>query len=341
MNFNPYNYTSKVLESLDLIRDSDFYGAKGDEAITDTIAAIERCEKFMLAPDLQGHIFDSKTRLEFHDFIIPPYDEMLLEYHLDEQQDLPPEQTRMPCRMVLIQTCSSQNLMSLILRSPLSPTQVQCLKAISQDADDRGAMLITPFFSQDKSQWIPACLSFAFPIAPTICRHGKTQPAFLGLSGSRLGPDSEGVVYLPVDLGFFEVPFKHASSIDWTSKEDFIAGAIRDSVSESIPVIDQLIALNTDNANILKTPERSFINKRREKKGKRPLYSYHYLDVPSPRYEKKAKQGTHASPRMHKRRGHIRRLASRKITWVRPSVVGKIQNGIVEKSYVYQEEQSA
>ncbi len=46
--------------------------------------------------------------------------------------------------------------------------------------------------------------------------------------------------------------------------------------------------------------------------------------------------GGHASPRMHVRRGHIRRLETGKMTWVRPCVVGDPGRGAVSHSYVVQ-----
>ena len=41
----------------------------------------------------------------------------------------------------------------------------------------------------------------------------------------------------------------------------------------------------------------------------------------------------HASPRLHWRRGHIRRLGNR-TTWVRASLVGKSENGVIVHDYV-------
>jgi Protein of unknown function (DUF2786) len=44
--------------------------------------------------------------------------------------------------------------------------------------------------------------------------------------------------------------------------------------------------------------------------------------------------GTHASPRLHWRRGHIRRLPSGECTQVRPCLVGHKSLGQIEKDYV-------
>jgi hypothetical protein len=43
---------------------------------------------------------------------------------------------------------------------------------------------------------------------------------------------------------------------------------------------------------------------------------------------------THASPAMHKRRGHFRQLKSGKIVWVKNTIVGKPEDGVITKDYV-------
>jgi hypothetical protein len=46
----------------------------------------------------------------------------------------------------------------------------------------------------------------------------------------------------------------------------------------------------------------------------------------------KASGGTHASPRVHLRRGHIRRLPGKNI-WVNATIVGNSDLGVVIKDY--------
>jgi hypothetical protein len=83
-----------------------------------------------------------------------------------------------------------------------------------------------------------------------------------------------------------------------------------------------------------RTPK--FINKKREAKGKLPLFEYHLLKI-SPALKMPghvAAGGTHASPRLHWRRGHIRRLPSGACTQVRPCLVGHKSLGQIEKDYL-------
>ena len=42
--------------------------------------------------------------------------------------------------------------------------------------------------------------------------------------------------------------------------------------------------------------------------------------------------GTHRSPRQHLRRGHIRRLPTKKV-WVNSAIIGNSKNGIIQKDY--------
>jgi hypothetical protein len=77
------------------------------------------------------------------------------------------------------------------------------------------------------------------------------------------------------------------------------------------------------------------LNKKREAKGKQPFFEYKILTVAADRPQSSNKDhqgGTHASPRQHLRRGHIRRLTDRKI-WINSCVVGSAETGIIKKDY--------
>jgi hypothetical protein len=43
--------------------------------------------------------------------------------------------------------------------------------------------------------------------------------------------------------------------------------------------------------------------------------------------------GTHASPRLHERRGHLRRMRSGKEVWVKPHKVGNVKLGVIFHDY--------
>lgn len=77
------------------------------------------------------------------------------------------------------------------------------------------------------------------------------------------------------------------------------------------------------------------LQKARKKKGKLPLFSYWTLHVDLDRSMGGGQPtgGTHASPRLHLRRGHPRQYAPGKYCWVRACAVGSGKNGMVHKEY--------
>lgn len=93
-------------------------------------------------------------------------------------------------------------------------------------------------------------------------------------------------------------------------------------------------ALNCSNVITIENPAPEKLNKKRVKAGKQPLYSYKtlHLSIPDMARNGGAGAGTHASPRVHLRRGHIRRLESKSV-WVNPCVVGDKRSGVVMKDY--------
>lgn len=76
------------------------------------------------------------------------------------------------------------------------------------------------------------------------------------------------------------------------------------------------------------------LQKARAKRGKQPLFSFWTLELDLSRPESSESQGgTHASPRLHLRRGHARQYAAGKWTWVQPCVVGNKAAGMIHKEY--------
>lgn len=72
--------------------------------------------------------------------------------------------------------------------------------------------------------------------------------------------------------------------------------------------------------------------KKRARRGE-PSFTYHVLTIPGGSDGHEGRSGSHASPRQHLRRGHIRRLANDRKIWINACVVGSAKNGVVEKDY--------
>ena len=107
-------------------------------------------------------------------------------------------------------------------------------------------------------------------------------------------------------------------------------------------MLHMMVALSIDHGRYETLPAPTRLNKKRIKKGRVPLYEYKVLDIVADILQavpaaKPHQGGTHASPRMHKRRGHVRRLHSGRTTWIRHMIVGKPGTGAVEKEYAVHE----
>lgn len=89
--------------------------------------------------------------------------------------------------------------------------------------------------------------------------------------------------------------------------------------------------------NVTRTEHRPSekLQKARAKRGKAPLFSYWTLDLDLGKRKEVGADlgGTHASPRVHLRRGHPRQYAPGKYCWVQPCVVGNKAAGMVHKDY--------
>ena len=83
------------------------------------------------------------------------------------------------------------------------------------------------------------------------------------------------------------------------------------------------------------TPKPTFLNKKRMAKGKPALtFDWHTVEI-GPKSEKNdAQGGTHASPRLHDRRGHWRFIKkTQRQVWVKSCKVGDASKGVVFKDY--------
>lgn len=82
------------------------------------------------------------------------------------------------------------------------------------------------------------------------------------------------------------------------------------------------------------TPQKTFINKKRAAKGKPALtFDWHTVTIEPPKLKNEPQGGTHASPRLHDRRGHWRNHPSGKRVWVKSCKVGSASKGVVFKDY--------
>lgn len=119
------------------------------------------------------------------------------------------------------------------------------------------------------------------------------------------------------------------------SREKAFAQIMIDSRDETMMLIQACAVINCANVGTSTIAPHAALCKKRLASGKQPFFTYKVLQLTG-----EAKLGTgldaggsHAGPRMHLRRGHLRRLPSKTI-WVRPTMVGaSAESGFVSKDY--------
>ena len=77
----------------------------------------------------------------------------------------------------------------------------------------------------------------------------------------------------------------------------------------------------------------TFTNRRKIAQGKKPMYEWTTVVIGLQKAKLEHQGGTHASPRLHDRRGHLRRLRNGNQVWVRSCKVGKPELGTVFHDY--------
>lgn len=112
---------------------------------------------------------------------------------------------------------------------------------------------------------------------------------------------------------------------------------LANTIADDFRVAFGFLAISSaKNVPVEMLPAPAKLNKKRAKKGRAPLPGYHVLDLGFGRKVERdgGESGrTHASPRLHTRRGHMRQCASGTITYVRPTLVGDPTKGVVSKDY--------
>lgn len=109
-----------------------------------------------------------------------------------------------------------------------------------------------------------------------------------------------------------------------------------DEVHTIVGVLQEWLTRLQTNACDAYEPEirETFTNRRKAEEGKPPSYSWRTVVVPSMLRARAMNGGTHASPRLHERRGHWRTIADGRKVWVRDCLVGDPDLGVVEKDYL-------
>lgn len=310
----PLNYATHAIENLAGILTLAPHKEFDRDMVAFTAEIIDllaRADKFML-PEW-GRIFDAKDwEVASSVEVLPrlPFPIVLTEFHCDYRDHNTMKPGELPSSRRIALAIEYE-----VVREGMGQIRYPWLSAFWKHVlDDRKGFIILP-------------VSYADP--------GKiwTPPP----SGMLFARDEEGAVTNFAGTRPFVTPLGILSYDDYP-EEERVERAIRDLSDETIAICHLLTAMSLDKPTSVLLPASEKLNKKRERAKRPPFFSYRVLDIvadllASPREREGRPTGPHASPRMHKRRGHLRRLASGRVTWVRDTIVGKPSRGRVDKSY--------
>ena len=118
-------------------------------------------------------------------------------------------------------------------------------------------------------------------------------------------------------------------------EDDISKGNAHGITNDAKALLEFLEALTCRNVSMSNYQDAFKDNDKRIKEGKLPFYETKMLviDTQYTAGSKTVNGGSHASPRQHLRRGHIRRHATAGNIWIQSSVVGDPTKGSISKSY--------
>jgi hypothetical protein len=128
----------------------------------------------------------------------------------------------------------------------------------------------------------------------------------------------------------------NGSDLEFQIANDFSKKIEENTALKSTIVAVYMMTLGKNNFYMsVPTPEEAATNRKRISKGKKPLVEFKMALIEGKKsVMSSTPHGTHASPRLHWRRGHWRRTPkSGKQIWIAPMEVGDEENGRIIKTY--------
>jgi hypothetical protein len=115
----------------------------------------------------------------------------------------------------------------------------------------------------------------------------------------------------------------------------YVKAALQTCLSSAVAAIYMMTMGKNNFYMSVPTPEEAATNRKRISKGKKPLIEFKVATIEGKKtMVSSTPHGTHASPRLHWRRGHWRTMSkSGKKTWIAPMEVGDEENGRIIKTY--------
>jgi hypothetical protein len=125
---------------------------------------------------------------------------------------------------------------------------------------------------------------------------------------------------------------------EWDKQLSLLMQGLGEVLLRNVKYVSALaVLLNTKNIKYRLHPAPGKLNHKRRKKGREPFFEYKTLNLyPDDVTYVGPSLGPHRyrrSPKLHLRRGHVRRLGDGGTTFVRQAIIGKKKHGLVLKDY--------
>lgn len=135
-------------------------------------------------------------------------------------------------------------------------------------------------------------------------------------------------IFLGGDESTFTMSHGRAYHLNSTMDDGKVSGEICGKV------LMFMAALRCKNVHTSELHPSQRLNAKRSRSGKCPFFTYKILEISGKDESPRDGSGSHASPRVHLRRGHIRAHRSAGNIWVNACVVGDKTIGMVSKEYL-------
>lgn len=190
-------------------------------------------------------------------------------------------------------------------------------------------------------------LPMPFPLCAIAAQEAPGAVKSLMLVQDRLGARGiagwlfKGNTYYKIPAFVYDIdePLKEDGTVDLRKIEQSDSELSNEVVRKAISLLSSyLLSIHSPAPIPGYTPvdKQKFVNKKRIAKGKAPIYEWHTVVIEPPKPKVEPKGGTHASPRLHDRRGHWRTCKDgMKKIWVKACKVGNAAKGTVFKDYTW------
>lgn len=292
------NYSAHAVDDLKAMR--NWYqknGTKEQSAslpiLAKVISILRTAEKFLLPHDCELLSFNEVSE-KYRDLIRLPYSAVALEFSTSPHRN---------------GGSSKGIVLAWHGLNDLAPEQLQ-----EFDFDERAEVIaFTSFFYSDRQKkWMPSPHVFWF--------HRDHLDIHLG--GIRAGIHNA--------LAYGDMHQEMISAMSDERQQRELDGNLKVCMDA---ILEFLVTVNCENVIQNSLAPSNVLNQKRKSKQKEPFYSYRILSIPGGSNPGSPQGGNHASPRIHLRRGHLRRLNTGKVTWVRHTIVGNAELGVADKNY--------